>query len=82
MTPPPPKKKNIHKIFIPLKIFSFLKIPKNIEIQKFEPTYVWTYQSTPSPHPWGEMGRQTKDEESPSFSNLKFQTSLFVSHLS
>ena len=36
MTPPPPKK-NIHKIFIPQKIFIFLKTPKNIEIQNFEP---------------------------------------------
>ena len=33
MTP----KKNIHKIFIPKKIFIFLKAPKNIEIQNFEP---------------------------------------------
>ena len=31
----PPK--NIHKIFIPPKIFIFLKTPKNIEIQNFEP---------------------------------------------
>ena len=29
--------KNIHKIFIPQKIFSFLKTQKNIEIQNFEP---------------------------------------------
>ena len=29
--------KNIHKIFVPQKIFIFLKIPKNIEIQNFEP---------------------------------------------
>ena len=29
--------KNIHKIFIPQKIFIFLKTPKNIEIQNFEP---------------------------------------------
>ena len=28
---------NIHKIFIPQKIFIFLKTPKNIEIQNFEP---------------------------------------------
>ena len=28
--------KNIHKIFIPQKIFIFLKTPKNIEIQNFE----------------------------------------------
>ena len=34
---PPPQKKNIHKIFIPPKIFIFLKTPKNIEIQNFEP---------------------------------------------
>ena len=29
--------KNIHKIFIPQKIFIFLKTTKNIEIQNFEP---------------------------------------------
>ena len=29
--------KNIHKIFIPPKIFIFLKPPKNIEIQYFVP---------------------------------------------
>ena len=29
--------KNIHKIFIFPKIFIFLKTPKNIEIQNFEP---------------------------------------------
>ena len=29
--------KNIHKISIPQKIFIFLKTPKNIEIQNFEP---------------------------------------------
>ena len=29
--------KNIHKIFIPQKIFIFLKNPKNIEIQNVEP---------------------------------------------
>ena len=29
--------KNIHKIIIPKKIFIFLKPPKNIEIQDFEP---------------------------------------------
>ena len=39
--------KNIHKIFIPKKIFIFLKTPKNIEIQKFDPkkmvqAYVYT----------------------------------------
>ena len=28
--------KNIHKIFIPQKLFIFLKTPKNIEIQNFE----------------------------------------------
>ena len=31
----PPK--NIHKILIPQKIFIFLKTPKNMEIQNFEP---------------------------------------------
>ena len=31
----PPK--NIHKIFISQKIFIFLKTPKNIEMQNFEP---------------------------------------------
>ena len=30
-------KKNIHKIFIPQKMFIFLKTQKNIEIQNFEP---------------------------------------------
>ena len=36
-------------------MFIFLKIPKNNEIQNFEPkkwpepTYVWKYQSTPPP---------------------------------
>ena len=41
------------------KIFIFLKTPKNIEIQNFQPkkwpkpTYVWKYQSTPPPPPWG-----------------------------
>ena len=29
--------KNIHKIFIPQTIITFLKTPKNIEIQNFEP---------------------------------------------
>ena len=29
--------KNLHKIFIPQKIYFFLKTPKNIEIQNFEP---------------------------------------------
>ena len=29
--------KNIHKIFIPQKIFIFLKTLKNIEIQNFDP---------------------------------------------
>ena len=29
--------KNIHQIFIPQKIFIFLKTPNNIEIQNFEP---------------------------------------------
>ena len=29
--------KNFHKIFMPQKIFIFLKTPKNIEIQNFEP---------------------------------------------
>ena len=39
----------------PQKILIFLKTPKNIEIQNFEPkkwaepTYVWKYQSTPPP---------------------------------
>ena len=30
-------RKNIHKIFIPQKFFIFLKTPKTIEIQNFEP---------------------------------------------
>ena len=29
--------KDIHKMFMPQKIFIFLKTPKNIEIQKFDP---------------------------------------------
>ena len=29
--------KNIHKIFIPQKILIFLKTPKDVEIQNFEP---------------------------------------------
>ena len=29
--------KNIHNIFIPQKIYIFLKTPKNIEIHDFEP---------------------------------------------
>ena len=36
--------KDIHKIFIPQKIFIFLKTLKGIE-----PTYEWKYYSTPSP---------------------------------
>ena len=56
----PPQK--IHKIFIPQKIFIFLKTEKIIEIQIFElkkwpdPTFVWKYQST---HPWidSRLGR-------------------------
>ena len=45
--------KTIHKIFIPQKIFIFLKTHKNFEIQNFEPkkwpepTYAWKYQSIP-----------------------------------
>ena len=52
MTPPPPKKKYAQNLYTP-KIFIFLKTPKNIEIQNFnpkkwhEPTYVWKYQSIP-----------------------------------
>ena len=47
--------KNIHQIFLPPKIFIFLKTPKNIEIQNFEPQkwpepkYVRKYQRTPFP---------------------------------
>ena len=44
------------------KKYSFLsKTQKNIEIQNFEPkkwaetTYVWKYQSTPPPPPWGPL---------------------------
>ena len=46
-------KKISTKSSYPKKIFIFLKTPKNIEIQNFEPkkwtepTYVWKYQSTP-----------------------------------
>ena len=37
MTPFVMTPKNIHKIFIPQKIFIFLKKPQNIEIQNIEP---------------------------------------------
>ena len=52
--------KNIHKIFIPSKIFIFLKIPKNIEIQNFEikkmtRTYVCMKISEYPPPPPGGM---------------------------
>ena len=40
--------KNIHKIFIPPKIFKILT-PKKWP----EPTHVWTYQRTPPPPPLG-----------------------------
>ena len=60
--------KNIHKIFIPKKkkIF-FLKTPRNIEFQNFEPqkvtraSYVWKYQSTPPP-PLGAGGLKATAE--------------------
>ena len=44
---------NIHKTFIPQKIFIFLKPPKILKYKILnskkwpEPTYVWKYQSTP-----------------------------------
>ena len=47
----------IHKIFIPPKILIFLKPPKNIEIQDFEPpkwsmpTYIYENLSPPPPPP-------------------------------
>ena len=46
----------IHKIFIPPKIMIFLKPPKNIEIQNFEPpkmvpAYVYIWKSQPPPPP-------------------------------
>ena len=46
----------IHKIFIPPKIMIFLKPPKNIEIQDFEPlkmvpAYVYISKSQPLPPP-------------------------------
>ena len=48
----------IHKIFIPPKIIIFLKPPKNIEIQDFEPpkmvpayVYIWKSQPPPLPPP-------------------------------
>ena len=55
MTPPPPKKtkKKYPQILNTQKIFIFLKTPKDIKIQNFEPpknpepTYVWKYQSNP-----------------------------------
>ena len=81
----PPK--DIHKIFIPPKIFSFLKTPHIYWNSKF-----WTPKNCqslrmyknirvpPPPHPL--VDRRTLDEESPFFSNQKFQTSHFVWHLS
>ena len=50
--------KYIHKIFIPQKIFIFLKAPKILIFKSLnpkkwpEPTYVWKYQSIP---PWGPV---------------------------
>ena len=65
--------KNIHKIFIPPKIFSFLKTPKIIKIQNFEPQKIARAYV-----PRGTNGQRDLNEESPFFSNLKFQTSLFL----
>ena len=48
--------KNIHKIFIPQKIFIFLKTPKNNEIQNFEPkklTGAYLYMKISEYPPWG-----------------------------
>ena len=50
--------KNIHKIFIPPKNIHFSEIPKNIEIQNFEPkkiarAYVCVEISEYPPPPWG-----------------------------
>ena len=54
--------KNIHKIFIPQNIFIFLKTPKNIEIQNFEPkkkgrAYVCMKISEYSPPPPPPLGQ-------------------------
>ena len=82
--------KNIHKIFIPPKIFDevFWKSQKIFEIQIFEPqktaqayVYMKISEYTPPP-PSPLVDKRTSDEESHFFSNLKFQTSLFVWHLS
>ena len=55
--------KNIHKIFIPQKIFIFLKTPKNIEIQNSEPpkmtrAYVCMQISEYPPGGHGTLHRQ------------------------
>ena len=58
--------KNIHKIFIPKKIFIFLKTPKNIEIQNLEPkkmdqAYVCMKISEYPPPPLGSQLMQYVD---------------------
>ena len=85
--------KNIHKIFIPQKIFHFLKTPKNIEIQNFEPqkmtrAYVCMniseYLSPPPPGTHGAarksqttIKRHQKDKVSKATSSLIPRTELF-----
>ena len=61
--------KNIHKIFIPQQILIFLRTPKNIEIQNFEPkkmtrAYLHVYvkiSEYPPPPPPGERYWQIFD---------------------
>ena len=51
--------KNTYKIFIPQKKFIFLKPPKNIDIQNFEPqkmTLVYECMKISEyPPPWGQI---------------------------
>ena len=59
--------KNIHTIFIPPKIFIFLKTPKNIEIQNFEPqkmtgAYICMKLSE-YPTPWDNKPNTNKQTE-------------------
>ena len=83
---PPPKKKSSY----PQKYSVFLKPQIYIGILNFEPSKIarayvcmkisdWEY---PPPPPPPLVDRRTLDEESPFFSNQKFQTSLFDWHLS
>ena len=57
--------KNIHKIFIPPKIFIVLKTPKNIEIQIFEPKKISRlrmYKNVRVP-PWDDIKLLRKSEK-------------------